>query len=300
MVRSSKFIVQTCVTAIVLYCFVSAFHKGSATVVAPSISLKSDADTGKTGASLNPKLRNEHVNQSDNKYFHESKIDSHYDGRFAERPLPYQERHTELRTLIKTYLSCMNDIGVETFIMHGALLGWWWNQKIMPWDSDVDVVVTEAANRHMAMNYNMTVHHYKLPGLESGRDYLLEVNPHYNDSSLDPSNQIDARWIDTHTGLFIDITTIRRDKSAEARAHDGMLMIKDNHHYAYDDIFPLRDSILEDCPVKVPFAYPEILIEEYGEEALSQTYFNQHRFDDEMKLWVPGRSSSKPRSHPRA
>lgn len=24
----------------------------------------------------------------------------------------------------------MNDLGVETWIMHGSLLGWWWNQKV--------------------------------------------------------------------------------------------------------------------------------------------------------------------------
>nr|POE62962.1 protein mnn4 [Quercus suber] len=183
----------------------------------------------------------------------------------------------------------MKDIGVETFIMHGTLLGWWWNRKIMPWDTDVDVVVTETSLHHMAAYYNMTVHHYKPHGLESDRSYLLEVNINYSNSSQDPDNHVDARWIDTDTGLFIDITTIRHDKPAEGQGPNGMLMIKDNHHYVYDDIFPLRDSIFEGCIVKIPFAYPEILAEEYGEEALSWAFFNRHRFDRDMELWVPGR-----------
>ena len=26
----------------------------------------------------------------------------------------------------------MADVGAETWIMHGSLLGWWWNQKVRP------------------------------------------------------------------------------------------------------------------------------------------------------------------------
>lgn len=73
------------------------------------------------------------------KYFREARFASHYDGRFADRELAYEERRVLLKGLIRTYLSTMNDIGVETFLVHGTLLGWWWNRRIMPWDDDVDV-----------------------------------------------------------------------------------------------------------------------------------------------------------------
>ena len=50
----------------------------------------------------------------------------------------------------------------------------------------------------------MTIHNFKK------RNYLLEVNPKYTDDSYeDYLNVIDARWIDTETGLFIDITAVR-------------------------------------------------------------------------------------------
>ena len=48
------------------------------------------------------------------KYFHESTFHVHYDGRFATRQIPYEERHKHLVALVQTYLSSMNDIGVET------------------------------------------------------------------------------------------------------------------------------------------------------------------------------------------
>ena len=73
---------------------------------------------------------------------------------------------------MQTYLSTMSDIGVETWIMHGSLLGWWWNRKIMPWDADVDVQMSYWSMKFLADFYNMTIHHYKLPGIEKGRDYL--------------------------------------------------------------------------------------------------------------------------------
>lgn len=219
---------------------------------------------------------------------HLDSFDPHYDGRFAELPLAYDERRIHLTALMQTYLSTMNDIGLETWIMHGSLLGWWWNQKIMPWDSDLDVQMGEHAMHHLAAYYNMTIHHYRLPGIAKGRDYMLEVNPHYvNGSTTDKLNVIDARWIDTETGLFIDITTLRRNETAEALGVEGAMMIKDRHHYMYDDIYPLRDSEFEGVPVKVPYAYSELLVEEYGEKALVQTKFQSHKFNEEKMEWIP-------------
>ncbi|KAF2773356.1 hypothetical protein EJ03DRAFT_129747 [Teratosphaeria nubilosa] len=223
------------------------------------------------------------------KYFHESSFDNHYDGRFAAKPLNYDERRAHLTALIQTYLSSMNDIGAETFIMHGTLLGWWWNRKSLPWDSDIDVMVSEKSMYHLADYYNMTVHRYKLPGIDESRDYMLEVNPHCLSNSTDKLNMIDARWIDTDTGLYIDITTLRRNQTAEALGDLGALMVKDGHHYHYDEIFPLRKSTFEDVPVKIPYAYADILIEEYHEEALSGLVWANHRFDQDKQEWVPFR-----------
>ena len=84
----------------------------------------------------------------------------------------------------------------------------------------------------LASYYNMTVHHHRLPHIPEGRDYMLEINPHYVErTEADRLNVIDARWIDTETGLFIDITTIRRDDTRVLNGVEGALMVKDRHHY---------------------------------------------------------------------
>ncbi|USW49084.1 Putative LicD family protein [Septoria linicola] len=222
-----------------------------------------------------------------NKYFHESTFHQHYDGRFADQPLKYDEKQESLAALIRTYLSTMRDIGVETWLMHGTLLGWYWNRKNMPWDSDLDVMVAESSIYFLASYYNMTIHHFRTRGSKIGRKYLLEINSHFQESELDKENRIDARWIDTDNGLFIDITTLRSNRTAVALGNSDAMMVKDNHHYTFDDIYPLRESEFEGTPVLLPFAYADVLIEEYGDHALSDVYHDNHHFDVEKDAWVP-------------
>lgn len=221
-----------------------------------------------------------------NKYFHEAIFHTHYDGRFASQALSGKERYSYLAPLVQAYLSTMSDIGVTTFLMHGTLLGWYWNRRIMPWDDDIDVVVTENGIHRLAAGYNMTVHTFFVPSLDQQRAYLLEVNPHCVDPTTDPDNAIDARWIDMESGLFIDITTLRRDWNANALGMDGAMMMKDKHHYMYDDIFPLRGTTFEGVDAKIPFAYTEILVEEYKPNALTRDHFKNYRFDQTKKEWV--------------
>ncbi|KAM3069325.1 mannosyltransferase, variant 4 [Clarireedia jacksonii] len=234
------------------------------------------------------------------KYFHESTFHPHYDGRFADKQLGYRERRQALSNLIQTYLATFADIGVETWLMHGTLLGWWWNRKILPWDSDSDVQVSEASMHYLASYYNMTVFHYKTPRIPEGRDYMLEINPHYiNREQSDKLNVIDARWVDTTSGLFIDITTARYNYTHPAG--EGMLSCKDGHEYRDTYIFPLRDTFFEGAPAKIPFAYKEVLEAEYHEKALTLTEYEGHRFDDDKLEWIPIRQElQKPIEAPKS
>ncbi|KAF9732416.1 hypothetical protein PMIN02_005757 [Paraphaeosphaeria minitans] len=245
------------------------------------------------------------------KYFHESTFNGHYDGRFADRTLPAESRNEHLRALVRTYLATMHALGAETWIMHGSLLGWWWNRRIMPWDSDIDVQVSERALAFLAAHHNMSVHAFQdvswLGGVDMGgqgvsmeknnhdedvdaivgkRKYLLEINPNWKNASYaDKYNVIDGRWIDMKTGLYIDITSVRWNQSSPV---PGTLYCKDRHHYLSRQIFPLRTSEFEGVPAKIPYAYQELLAEEYGTKSLVQTVYRKegHVFDKEKMEWV--------------
>ena len=121
--------------------------------------------------------------------------------------------------------------------------------QILPWDSDLDLQVSEETIHFLARYYNMTEYHFSLPGLSSGRNYLLEINPHYMiRGTEDKLNVIDARWIDTGTGLFIDISTIRKNWTAIEDGVEGALMCKDKHHYFVSINAAFRAS--EEVPLK--------------------------------------------------
>jgi hypothetical protein len=69
----------------------------------------------------------EYQKNEPNKYFHDARFASHYDGRFGDRELDYEERRSSLKALAQTYLSTMQDIGIDTIIVqyvsHGVLTG---------------------------------------------------------------------------------------------------------------------------------------------------------------------------------
>ena len=50
--------------------------------------------------------------------------------RFTDHVLPYEEQKSNLTLLMQSYLASMADLGAETWIIHGTLLGWWWNRKV--------------------------------------------------------------------------------------------------------------------------------------------------------------------------
>lgn len=49
----------------------------------------------------------------------------------------------------------------------------------------------------------------------------------------------------------------------------------------------MRETVFEGVGVKVPYAYGEILVEEYGGAALVKRAFADHRWDEGLREWVP-------------
>ncbi|CAG8892641.1 unnamed protein product [Penicillium salamii] len=129
--------------------------------------------------------------------------------------------------------------------------------QIFPWDNDLDVQISEATIHFLADYYNMTEHHFDIPNVKGGRTYMLEINPNYLvKSEKDTLNKIDARWIDMSSGLFIDITAVRKDEEKRSQGNPEALTCKDKHHY-----------------------------DEYSAKALTRTSFYGHTFNEHTKIW---------------
>ncbi|KAI5298986.1 hypothetical protein KEM55_002715, partial [Ascosphaera atra] len=141
---------------------------------------------------------------------------------------------------------------------------------ILPWDWDLDVQVTHQTLLYIGEHLNNTITNFKT---ESGqkRRYLLDVNP--ESRTIDRGNGkniIDARFIDTDNGLYIDITGLHETDPVNK---PGIIECKNHHEYKLSDIFPLRRSNFEGVTAWIPYEYTKILNDEYPKGLSSAHYY---------------------------
>ncbi|PNP41026.1 hypothetical protein TGAMA5MH_06894 [Trichoderma gamsii] len=205
----------------------------------------------------------------------------HYDKRFFKAEIPYGEHRDVLRQLVRSYLTTLHEHGVETWLAHGTLLGWWWNGQIMPWDYDLDVQVSNNTMQWLGDNMNRTEHTHEFNG--NSKTYLLDINPHHVDIDRgDGMNIIDARWIDTTNGMFIDITGVR-EREAD---RPGVWSCKNKHRYGSQDLWPMRVTEFEGVKARIPYNFEQILRDEYGDKSLVVEEFQNHRWNHDISEWV--------------
>ncbi|KAK4690219.1 hypothetical protein P7C71_g6515, partial [Lecanoromycetidae sp. Uapishka_2] len=227
------------------------------------------------------------------KYFQEpgnTQLSNHYDIRYEHGILSYDEKQDAQVHMMRGYLDFFKENGIETWLAHGTLLGWWWNGKMLPWDWDIDTQVSLPSLSYLGQHFNGSIYDYSssdsdpdtTPVVE--RQYLLDVNPAIIERDRgNGNNVIDARWIDIRNGLYIDITGL---SETEPLARPGVWSCKNYHHYKTTDLYPMRETMYEGVVAKVPYAYDRILAEEYEEKALVSTEYEGHKWHPDIKEWV--------------
>lgn len=232
--------------------------------------------------------------ENSKKYFHEpagheagdDELLGHYDTRFFKEKLSYADKRAIQVHMVRAYLRTFRAQGIETWIAHGTLLGWWWNARMLPWDWDIDTQVSDATLSWLGEKYNGTT--WTASEVVEGKNvtatYLLDVNPASAERTRgDGFNIIDARWISMDNGLYIDITGL---SELDPQGEPGVVSCKNNHHYEVGDIYPLRPTRYEGVDALVPYEYGKMLSEEYGDQSLVLTEFEGHRWSADEQLWV--------------
>ncbi|KAL2141471.1 hypothetical protein VTI28DRAFT_2345 [Corynascus sepedonium] len=208
-----------------------------------------------------------------------------YDSRSAEEELTYEERTSALKNLVRAYLSTLDELKVETWLVHSTLLGWWWGKQLLPWDLNIRMQVPESEIFFLAAYYNMSTFRFKGPDMPKRRKYMLQLSPYSKDRvQADPRHPADARWIDTESGLSLEVYAVRYNLSHPGG--EGMLSCKDGSDIMDTYLFPLRNTTFEGVTARIPYRYRELLVMEYGPEALKETNQNDHRFDENGGQWV--------------
>ncbi|KAG7884308.1 hypothetical protein KL938_002180 [Ogataea parapolymorpha] len=116
-----------------------------------------------------------------------------------------EKRKIMLHRIIHTWLQFTYKEGIVSFLAHGTLLSWYWNALVFEWDNDIDVQMPIMDFDRFCMKYNNSlivedVHH------GYGKYYVdCGAYPTHRTKG-NGRNNIDARFIDVDSGMYIDIT----------------------------------------------------------------------------------------------
>jgi hypothetical protein len=219
-------------------------------------------------------------------YFPLCVVDSHRDGRFCkEIIIPFRKRKAALTACFREFSNFAAERNLKYWLIHGGLIGWYWNELPLPWDLDIDVSVLYYELRHDYIRYHGTV--YK-------KRYVFEVNLNYKYRYFQETDKIDARFIDKQTGLYIDLTAVSYDATQQ------QLHCKSPHYYFPEEIFPLQSANFSGTPIWVPHKPLDILVREYpnfksanvigGNQHMFKINFGKspYYFDMKRQQWIRG------------
>lgn len=254
---------------------------------------------------------NEVKNGNPPKYFAEARligslVGDHYDWRFFNGVMyEASQRSLILHRLVRSWLSFSRKNGINTWVAHGSLLSWYWNGFSFPWDYDIDVQVPVMDLHKLSLQFNQTL---VVEDMEEGYGrYFLDCGSFITlRAKGNGNNNIDARFIDIDTGIYIDITglAVSNTKSpdrykefypdqwvenaedyTEANTAMNAYNCRNNHFSTLDELSPLVKTFVEGEMAYVPRRYSDILSVEYPKGLLSKQY-SGHVFIPQLRLWV--------------
>lgn len=103
----------------------------------------------------------------------------------------------------------------------------------------------------------------------------------------DRGNVIDARFIDIHSGMYMDITALTDQSIGRPVESKKILSCKSPHWYRFEDIFPLKASKLMGVNVWRPNNPIAVLAQEYSFKSMTNRNYKRYKFTDQ-KMWVKG------------
>ncbi|GBL48727.1 hypothetical_protein [Candidozyma auris] len=261
------------------------------------------------------------------KYFFEASLhkstpnwswSGHYDWRFYKDIINFSDlQPPSLHGLTSAWLRLVNAQKLRSWVAHGTLLSWFWNGINFPWDADVDVQMPISDLHELARQFNQSIivdFGTDLNGeVKTGR-YFLDVGTWISHREFgNGRNNIDARFIDVDTGLYIDITalaisntvapsiydknlpsSLKRKKGQSMDEHEvernTVLQVyncRNRHFSSLKDLSPLKLTYVEGVPAYVPSNFISILEREYEEGGLAEQKYKKYVFLPRLRIWYP-------------
>ncbi|CAI5756638.1 unnamed protein product [Candida verbasci] len=276
-------------------------------------------------------LKSSLINDNPPKYFHEANIikkeknygiGAHYDWRFINGIINYTPKQPlAIHALIKAWLKLTNLHNLNTWVAHGSLLSWYWNGLQFPWDGDIDVQmpISDLHKLSRSFNQSLIIDYGTNSDLKFGR-FFLDCSTFISHRSRgNGNNNIDARFIDVDTGLYIDITGLAVSETKAPTRYNNLLKntnldrnskdatitqyqrnsymqifnCRNNHFLKFDEISPLRLSLIEGEYTYIPSEFELAILYEYGDKSLKDTSFKNYIYLPKLRLWIKKNSIIK-------
>ncbi|CDK29055.1 unnamed protein product [Kuraishia capsulata CBS 1993] len=237
----------------------------------------------------------------------------HYEWRFFDGRLKYAKegftleemREREkivLHRLVRNWFRFQYQRGIVSWLTHGGLLAWYWGGMSFPYDIDQDVQMPVQELIRFAKNYNQTL---VVEDLNEGFGrFFIDVNTFVPIREAgNKMNNIDARFIDVDTGLYIDITGLAKTKEPKPKRYLPLLgkesktsikaldakeiyNCREPQFYHISEISPLRYSLYEGVPMLIPRDVKGTMEIEYSKKAVDYPYYDGHFYVKHLRLWI--------------
>lgn len=232
----------------------------------------------------------------------------HYEWRFFNGALRYMkkgwtEKELEIREkvlldrVLRNWFRFTNEKGIVSWISHGVLLSWYWDGLLFPFDKDIDVQMPITELVRFSKMYNQTL---VVEDINEGLGkFLIDCSTFlHNRDGTERQNHIDARFIDIDTGSYIDITGLGIsdetapetyndviEKAAAANELKPVYNCRNKHFYSYEELVPLRRSMIDGIPCYIPNQIEKILKDEYS-VGMERYEYDDYYFIDQLNLWI--------------
>ncbi|SCU86072.1 LAME_0D04390g1_1 [Lachancea meyersii CBS 8951] len=147
-----------------------------------------------------------------NKYFTEAShvtdythMGHHFDSRFFRGAVEHSDMRARLDAIARAWLNFVHSNGLSAWLSHGTLYGWMYNGMAFPWDGDHDMQMPIVHLNILAERFNQSLI-VEDPEVGNGRFFLDVSNSITSRVHGNGNNNIDARFIDVDSGLYVDIT----------------------------------------------------------------------------------------------
>lgn len=232
----------------------------------------------------------------------------HYEWRFFNGALRYLKKGWNeeellirekvlLDRILRNWFKFANEKGIISWIAHGPLLSWYWDGLLFPFDEDIDIQMPAEELTRFSKLYNQTL---VVEDISEGfGKYFIDCSTfiHHRGKSY-KENHIDARFIDIDTGSYIDITGLGISKEEAPDKYKDIVNqaaifnqpkpvynCRNLHFYSYDEISPLRYTMIGGVPCYIPNKVEDILKDEYT-KGMSVYDFEGFYFIDPLNLWI--------------